>query len=63
MTCDNCLDEALYRISSVVRNTVHYCEKHLPADLRANAALGIYSIPVEAEEEVVEEEEEESSDS
>ena len=56
MTCDNCLNEALYRINSLTRNTVQYCEKHLPADLRTNAALGIYAIPTETEEE-------ESSDS
>jgi len=59
MTCDNCSTEALYRINSVVRNIVHYCEKHLPEDLKTNAALGIYAIPAITKEE----DEEESSDS
>jgi hypothetical protein len=58
MTCDNCLNEAVYKINSITRNSVNYCEKHLPADLRVNAALGIYSIPTT---EVVEEEEDEDS--
>ena len=61
MTCDNCSTEALYRINSVVRNIVHYCEKHLPEDLKTNAVLGIYAIPTISEEE--EDEDEESSDS
>jgi hypothetical protein len=60
MTCDNCLNEAIYRINSIIRNSVSYCERHLPADLRVNAALGIYSIPTAEEPE---ETEEESSDS
>jgi len=59
MTCDNCSTEAIYRINSVVRNIVHYCEKHLPEDLKTNAALGIYAIPAITKEE----DEEESSDS
>jgi len=61
MTCDNCSNEALYRINSAVRNTVHYCETHLPADFKTNAALGIYAIPTISEEED-DEEDEESSD-
>jgi NAD(P)H-dependent FMN reductase len=62
MTCDNCSTAAIYRINSVVRNIVHYCEKHLPEDLKTNAALGIYALPTSNEDDE-EDEEEESSDS
>jgi hypothetical protein len=57
MTCDNCGADALYTVSPRYRNSMNFCEVHIPDDLRTDAASGLF--PVSKEDDTTDE----SSDS
>ena len=48
MKCDNCENPAVYVVNRPTANTVYFCERDLPREMRDAAANGDYDFPKEA---------------